>query len=236
MGWFDPLGFAGLDKAAPPFRWPAELRERESMLRGEREALSTQTAEQVDRLEGLQLEVQALGLDGSMARHLEARETELRAGELELRDLRKRTAALDDRIGATRQELERIEAGDLGDPQAHLTHPHRPVPPAETRYGRIVELWSALSVGVLLMVIVAIVAVDAARWWLAVVLAVGGYVVLEAAFRRRLTNVMLTIVVVLAAISAVILVWELRNDIALVALSGLALFILVDNLRELLGR
>jgi hypothetical protein len=236
LGWYDPLGFAGLDKAAPPFRWPVVLREQEEALREEGAALDATIAGKVSLLPGLQLEVQGLGQDAGFARQLETRERQLRDSEAELLELRRQRAAIDDRAASIRRELASIEAGNLGDPHAHLTHPHRPVPPEDTRYGLLVEVWSAVSVSLLLLLLAAIVFLDRAPWWVALLLAIGGYVVLEAGFRRRLTRLTLVGVLILAGISAVILAWELREGFILATLVGLALFLLSDNIRELLGR
>ena len=68
-----------------------------------------------------------------------------RAAEL----VRPRLAHPRRRSGHPLADLARVEAGDLGDPRGHLRHPHRPVPAADVQYGRIVEFWSALSVGLL---------------------------------------------------------------------------------------
>jgi hypothetical protein len=236
LGWYDPLGFAGLDKVAPPFRWPEVLDEREASLAADAAELEERIAERIAALPGLTLEVQALRADGLMAPHLETRASELRTGELELRDLRRRRAAIEDRLAAVRAERSRVLAGDHGDPQAHLTHPHRPVPPEQTRYGYVVEVWSAISVALLLLLIAGIVAFNVGAWWLALLVAIGGYILLESAFRRRLAQLTLVIVVALAAVSTVILVWDLRTELGLLGLVVLAVFLLTDNLREVVRR
>ncbi len=120
-----------------------------------------------------------------------------------------------------------------GDPRGHLRHPHRPVPAADVQYGRIVEFWSALSVGLLLLAIVALVSLRLVPWWAALGLALAGYAVLEAAFRRRLTLLTLRVELVLAMISAAILVWEGLFLIVIAAVAGLALVVVLDNVREL---
>ena len=74
--------------------------------------------------------------------------------EEELAGLRARDAALDDDLEVTTSALGRAEAGDLGDPRAHLRQDHRPQPPESQRYGRIVEFWSAISAGLLVIVLV----------------------------------------------------------------------------------
>ena len=162
-----------------------------------------------------------------------ARAAELATGTAELESQRRERAGVADALVALRRELGRVEAGDLGDPRGHLRHPHRPVPAADVQYGRIVEFWSALSVGLLLLAIVALVSLRLAPWWAALGLALVGYAVLEAAFRRRLTLLTLRVELVLAMISAAILVWEGLFLIVIAAVAGLALVVVLDNVREL---
>ena len=85
LAWHDPLGFAGLDKEAPPVRWPAVLEEQEAALQVQRADVDARIAAAVERLPGLALEVQALEVDGGMEKLHAVRATELTAGELELR-------------------------------------------------------------------------------------------------------------------------------------------------------
>ncbi len=66
--WNDPLGFAGLDKMAPPSRQPEQLRARIEGLKQELGELDVLSRERAATLPGLELEVRALGVDGSMAK------------------------------------------------------------------------------------------------------------------------------------------------------------------------
>jgi hypothetical protein len=168
-----------------------------------------------------------------MASLHEARARELATEATELANLRKERADTADSTLALRRELERVEDGDFGDPRGHLKHPHRPVPRDEIRYGRIVEFWSAVSVGLLLLAIVALVSLRLVPWWAALLIAFAGYLLLEAAFRRRLTLLTLRVELTLAIIGAAVLVWEGMFVIVIAAVAALALVILLDNVREL---
>lgn len=236
QSWDDPLGFAGLDKVAPPSRQPAHLRDRigalEDELRVSDAAIETLTA----RLPGLELEVRALGVDGALARAHEERATELASAERELAVARAHRAVVVDAIGAARAELARLEAGDAGDPQAHLHHVMRPAPEQETRYGPLVELWSAVSVSIMLAVIVGLIWFRLVPWWGALLIGVIGYALLEAALRRRFTQFVLRATLLLAIIGAAVLVWEFRLQAVLVAVFGVAILIFWDNVRELVRR
>ncbi len=236
LSWHDPLGFAGLDKAAPPARWPEVLGEQEASLAAQRADVDGRIAEQVSRLPGLALEVQALSADGGMERLRTPRAQDLGTGELELRGLRAEAAALDDRLSAVRREAARVASGDLGDPRAHLRHPHRPVPPEDTQYGFIVELWAAVSVSLLLVLTAGLIWFRIVPWWWALVFGLAGYIVVESAFRRRLTQLTLTITLILAAVSAALVAWQFRMQLVLAGFVAFAIVILSDNVRELRRR
>ena len=233
MSWNDPLGFAGLDKVAPPSRQPEELRTRIVQREARLRELDAEIAGRSAVLPGLELETRSLATDGAMASLYKARANELATGAVELEGLRRERAGVADALVALRRESGRVQAGDLGDPRAHLQHPHRPVPEADVRYGRIVEFWSALSVGLLLLTIVALVSLRLVPIWAAVLIALAGYTVLEAAFRRRLTLLTLRVELALAMVGAAILVWEGLFLIVVAAIAALALVVVLDNVREL---
>jgi hypothetical protein len=233
MSWNDPLGFAGLDKVAPPSRQPDELRARIDQREARLDELDAEIERRSVELPGLELETRSLAADGAMASLHKARSAELAAGAAELEGLRRERAGVADAVVALRRELARVEAGDFGDPRAHLQHPHRPVPAAEVQYGRIVEFWSALSVGLLLLAIVALVSLRLVPLWAALAIALAGYTVLEAAFRRRLTLLTLRVELALAVVGAAILIWEGLFLIIVGAVAALALIVVLDNVREL---
>ncbi|MFO7533509.1 MAG: hypothetical protein R6W93_13695 [Candidatus Limnocylindrales bacterium] len=236
QSWNDPLGFAGLDKVAPPHRQPELIAERILELETQASAVAAEAARLSQALPGLELEVRSLAESGSTRALHETRAAELEAGEAELAALRARGASIRDAIGALRGELTDLEAGDLGDPQGHLRHPHRPVPPEETRYNVLVEIWSAVSVGVLLLVVAGLVFVRLVPWWGALLVGLVGYILIESALRRRLTRLLLRSVLILAVVGALILVVDFALELVLLAVVGLALVVVLDNVREVSGR
>jgi hypothetical protein len=236
LSWRDPLGFAGLDKEAPPFRWPLVLAEREVELQAQGAVQQSRIDALVESLPGAAIEVQELALDGGLASLYTSRQQDLAAGEQELRGLRASQAATDDQLVATRRALERVEAGDVGDPHAHLRRPHRPLPPESAREGLLVEIWSAVSVALLLGVVAGLIWFGIVPWWVAVVVALAGYVVAEALFRRRLTELLLRLTVLLAAVAVLVILWHYWIQAILLLVVGLALLLLVDNVREVRHR
>lgn len=74
------------------------------------------------------------------------------------------------------------------------------------------ELWAAVSIGVVMIAVPLLTHSGAMRWWIAVAVGVLAYSILEAAFRRRLNVLFLR---------------------ATLALAGLAVLTLADNVQEI---
>jgi hypothetical protein len=234
--WHDPVGWAGLAKVATPSRAPMALEERVAEMEAELAEIRASDGTTSAGLPGLELEVRALGASQSYAELHESRASDLARAEAELAGSRRREAALLDEISASRRELERIRAGDFGDPRAHIRRDHHPVPPELTRYGRAVELWSAISISLVLIVIVAALVTRTLGPIASIILGLGLYIVIDAAFRRRLGVLMLRITILLAAVASIILVYTFATAIVIALIVGLAVFTLADNVREISRR
>jgi hypothetical protein len=63
-----------------------------------------------------------------------------------------------------------------------------------------------------------------------------GYILIESALRRRLTRLLLRSVLILAVVGALILVVDFALELVLLAVVGLALVVVLDNVREVSGR
>jgi hypothetical protein len=231
--WNDPVGFLGLDKVAPPHRAIEAIDVRLAELAADSAKLDAEVAAAAGGLTGREQEVGALAIDGSLEKTRRAREAELVEREAELARLRARQAELGDEMRALSRRRADVEAGTPTDPRAHLHHDHHPETTGDQHYGRLVEFWSAISVGVGLIAFVAIIALTSLPTWLSITLAVLGYLLLEAAFRRSLIDLLLRMTLVMAMIGAVILVIGNVIPLVLLAVIVVAVLTLVDNVREI---
>ncbi len=233
QSWNDPLGFLGLDKSAPPHRVPGVLRERIATLEAERAATDGQAdAKAVEvRRASAALPVRSAGSEAETGPTKD--ELALRVAESELAGLRARDASLADDLDAARTALAKADAGEAGDPRAHLRHDHRPQPREAQEYGQFVEFWSAISAGILLIVLVVMLYLELVPIWGAVLLTLGGYVAIEAAFRRRLVELVLRLTLLFAIIGALVLALAYLPLLIVAAIAGVALLAIVDNVREL---
>jgi hypothetical protein len=121
----------------------------------------------------------------------------------------------------------------MGDPRAHLRHDHRPQAPEEHRYGRLVEFWSAISAGLLVIVVAGMLFVGILPIWATLLVAIVGYVVIEAAFRRRLIALALTATLAMAVVGAFVLIVTHLPLVIVAVVALVALLAIVDNIREL---
>ncbi len=231
--WNDPIGFLGLDKVAPPHRVVDVIDERLAELEVEWRRLDDEIAQAADGLSGRDQAVSAMASDGSMEKLHEARSRELAAREAQLALLRAQRAEFDDERKALVQRRLQAEAGEQGDPRSHLHNDHRPQSTADLNYGRIVEIWSAVSVSLGLIALMALIVFTDLPVWAVILMAIGGYLILEAAFRRQLVTLLLRIALALALVGAVILVVSYAGELVVLAVVGLAVLTLVDNIREI---
>ncbi|HET7479127.1 MAG TPA: hypothetical protein VFJ72_06390 [Rubrobacteraceae bacterium] len=231
--WYDPVGWAGLDKVPPP-----------------NEALEVVVAQQKsvsERREALRAEIQAksrqlkdLGVEAAAMRdrsHLDApyQETANRIGELsgEVDGLRARLAA-DEAVSESLAEYaNRLRAGEREPVRGHISRAHRPASEDELRVSRVAEAWAAVSVSLMLISFVAIAVFEREHLISMLVVSVALFAFVEAGFRGRLVNLVSSANIGLAVVAALVLVYEFFWQLAIAAVLILGLYVLWDNVREL---
>ena len=235
MSWYDPLGWAGLDKVHPPSETSAAIEQRIASLSTELADLQTQIDAQRQVVRALELDHRALSAGETTGARLARSETGLLEAQAALQAQRLRQSELGETIQALQNYLNRIQSGDWGNPAGHLRHVHHPEPPLPNQRW-LVELWAAVSGALALLSVVALLVLRPSYWqiWILSVLVLLGAV--EAAARQRLVNYILNLVITLAVITTLVLAWEFWELVILLALALVAFFILRDNLTELRRR
>jgi len=236
QSWHDPLGFAGLDKVAPPTQAAIAAEAQVALLTEERGAMLTEASELERSLPLLEAEVAAVASVPGAEAYAAERTTELRGGEARLASLRARTVELGAVIEATAARAARLRAGQLDDPRAHLKHAAEPESPADTRRRGFAEAWAALSVGILVVSLAVILWFRILTPPVAVVVLLGSYVAIEAFFRRDMRTLLLRISMVLAILSLAILGVTYLREVLLVGLLALGVLLITDNLGEIRRR
>jgi hypothetical protein len=236
QSWHDPIGWSGLGKVAPPGQAADTLRRHISSQQEEREVVLAEVERLRTTTRSLEIEVRAIQQGSFPVSFYRARSRELEAQEIQLDQLQQRVAELDDAIQASQEHLARIQAGDLGDPQAHVQHTYRPETPREFRIRSIAETWSAVSIGLLLLGIALLVIPGIARWSVALVAALAVFIAIESVLHQRLLKLILNVTIILAVVTSGILLFEFLFEIAIALVVAVALLLILENVRELFGK
>jgi hypothetical protein len=233
QSWYDPVGWAGLDKVHPPHATPVEIAQRLDKLAGEANDLDQEIAELRESVRDLNLDVEALRATDYFSALHEEKETLLLEQQARLQGLQAQLVENQETQKGLRTYAERIEQGNWGPPDAHLKHVHHPEPPLPEQR-RAVEIWAAISGALALLIFVGLLIFRPDNWvfWAVTVGILFGAV--ESMTRGRLSNFMLTTVVILALIAAAILFVEFWRWVILVALIAVVIYMIRDNLRELI--
>lgn len=235
QSWYDPLGWAGLSTVAPPSQVAATIQQRIDELAAKLRATNRATSALAETATKLDLQVRAAL---HTARTAEARATESRLTAV--------TARLD-ALRAREQEMERtieqmarfrceVEAGDPGDPKAHLHNVRGPEPPQAARQSKVAELWAAVSVGLFMMAAAVLIMLDPGNVGSVLLLLVAGIVFVDSILRRTIIGLLLNFTVCLAALTAVVLIVEFAWQLAIVCMGAVGLVVLLDNVHKLRAR
>ncbi|CAB4882220.1 unannotated protein [freshwater metagenome] len=217
QSWVDPVGYAGLQKVAPPSRVDEIRQERLAALDLELAALEIGFDEARTRL-------RAEVLVGSSGADMVA------AAEVELVRLRRREAEL-------RAERRRLETGRTApvDRRAHIRHPAVPDPHDGSRRGRALNLWVLVSVPIVFaFAALAVRFLTHVLLWTAVV--VGGFMLVEAFLRKRVVHFLWASFATGALLGAIaVTVYFAVHDwrwALLGVFSASGILVLLGNLRE----
>jgi hypothetical protein len=235
LAWYDPLAWAGLDKVPPPLDAPAGLAARIEELVVERAAAEQELANQRERVRGLELQSNALLANEYWGSVRKLSADALAKAQAELQAQALRVQSLTESEAACRQLLRRVEAGDWGNPQAHLRHQHRPEAPLP-RQSWLLDLWGAISGALLLLVVLLLVIYAPANWYVWVVVAVLILLGMESWLRRRLAQYLISVTIFLAFVTTLVLLVTYWRAALVLGVLVLAFVMIRDNLRELRHR
>jgi hypothetical protein len=236
QSWHDPLGFAGLDKVAPPSQAVPVLEARLVELRTEHAAAEAEIGALEASLPLLEAEVAAVRVEPGVEKYRAARVLELRTGEAKLAASRTRVVELATAIEAGERRVAELRAGLVDDPRAHLHHAAVPEPPDITKRRRLAETWAALSVGLLVASLAVVLWFRILSPVVAIVVLFGIYLAIESFFRKDVRNLILRLSLVLAGITMLILAVTFLRELLLVGLAALGLLLIADNVGELRRR
>ena len=231
--WYDPVGWAGLDKVAPTNDALSIARRQRQEIVDRRLQLRVQVAEQTVALRGLDVQAAAIRTQP----HLRTLHAQIRS---EIARHSGEIAAMQSEIAAANallENLDRLEtrllAGGVPPLRAHIQRAHTPADLDQARSGQVAELWAAISVTALLVAFVLLFAFNPRFLpvWLVAILAL--FTFIEASVRGTFTRVVGSFATALAIAATLVLLYEFFWWVVGAMILALALYILWDNLREL---
>jgi hypothetical protein len=231
--WYDPVGWAGLDKVPTRAEELEVILEQRSAIEERRAHLRSELREKSGRLKALGVEAEATRDRSHLTRRHEAQTRDIAELSREADRLRAELAEDEVLSGSLGDHAERLRQDELPPARAHIMHPARPVSESETRAGKVAQLWASISIAVVLVTLILIFAYERQHLLSALVFAIALFAFVEAGFRRRLTRFVGSVNVALAIVGALVLLQHYFWQIIVFAVLFVGVYILWDNLREL---
>ena len=234
--WYDPVGWAGLDKVPSPTESvEAVLEERDDIV-ARCETLRAEIDEKSRELRKLGAGIAAMR-DKS---HLDVPRAQVtnRVAQLsaEIDSLRARLAT-DEAVSQSLLEYAgRLEAGERDPVRAHIVRAHTPASEDELRTSRVAEFWAAVSVSLMIISFVVIALFERQHLISMLVFSIAFFAFVEAGFRGRLVNLVVSANIGLAVVATLVLVYQFFWQLVVATVLVVGLYVLWDNLRELRSR
>jgi hypothetical protein len=231
--WYDPVGWAGLDKVSTQTEaLRAILKQRLDVVRRSA-TLRTEIEKKSHQLKSLGIEVAAMRDKPHLVAPFRAKKAQLDELSKEVVQLRAQLATDKTISESLEGYAARLHAGEREPARAHISRALQPVSDNERRAGRVAEVWAAVSVGLMLMVLVWIVVFERQQIASALVASIALFAFLEASFRGRLSNLVSSVNVGLGMVAALIIAYEFFWQFVALAVLTVGIYILWDNVREL---
>jgi hypothetical protein len=233
--WFDLLAYSGLNRVPPP---PLEITQLEADLAGlerTQEALQADIPAQVGELQSLGVRRQAMENQPNLKRDALLLDTAISELSDEINRKRWELQQNESIRAALTQRLARRKEGIEDPPHAHVKVMQTPSTVKSMRFVRLTELWSAITIG--LLVVGIILLLEFAPTWVlsgGVVLFVAVSLI-ESYFRGIFRENVRRITVVLAMATLLVLLYEFIVPILIGGLLAGAVLLTWENLHDALA-
>jgi hypothetical protein len=231
--WFDPVGWAGLDKVPTRAEELEVITGRQAEIEERKEFLRSELQEKNERLRELGMEAEATRDRSHLTKLHESQTRDIEELSGEVETLREELS--DDEVLAQslKEHAASVRDGERPPASAHILHAARPVSEAESQAGRVAQLWASISIALVLVTLILIIAYERSHLLSALVFAIAMFAFIEAGFRRRLTRFIVSVNVALAIVGALVLLEHYFWSIIVLGVLVVGLYILWENLREL---
>ena len=230
--WYDPLGWAGMNKISPPNKQLARTQQRQQAIRARRRAAEISLAEKNSTLRNLELEAQAMEAQPHLEEQRKRHIIRMRLLEEEIGQERAQIAEDKALMEALEGHAEELEQGQRGNLRRHLRRPQIPDQRIMLRFRRLAEAWSALSIGLAIIAFLGIALFARDHLLLGGLILLGVILVMEATFQGRLRGLANWLTGLLALIASLVLITEFFTPLLVGLLLLIGGYLLYDNLRE----
>ncbi len=231
--WYDPLGWAGLDKVPSPAQTLPQIETQQAALTARRAQLEAAIDEHGRALTGLGVEAAAMVGRPHLAKTYAAHQTQIAEHARALNQARAELAGGRALAEALTLHAAEVQAGERGPLRAHLRRAHRPAPDSTLRLNRVAEFWAAISIGLMIIGFVGLVLFARQYLIFGLVALLSVIIFVEAGFRRQLARLVDSVTIALAVVAALVLLAQWFWEITVVAVLIAGGYIMWENLREL---
>jgi hypothetical protein len=231
--WYDPLGWAGLDKTPPASVSLDMTLARRQRLEERRRELSQIIEEKGRRLTGLGLETAAMRNHPHLKELHNQHQKEIAELSAELNEMRRELTADQALIEALELYATQLNEGDFGPSRAHIRRAHHPVSDAGLRFSRFAEFWAAVSASLMMIGFVGVVLFAREYLIFGLAMLISLFIFIEAGFRRHLASLVISVTTGLAFVAALIILFDFFWSIVIAGALLAGGYILLENLREL---
>ncbi|HEX3455369.1 MAG TPA: hypothetical protein VHS03_12140 [Gaiellaceae bacterium] len=230
--WFDPLGFAGLDRVPPPPRELDALHSERVHVEDRQRELEEIIPRETALLQELGVRLASMRGSPHLAAEAESVDAEATRRSAALRDLRKERFENTAILEGLQRRVERSRVGERDDPRAHITHAAEPVPPAKMRFNGAAEIWAAVSISALLVGLAVLILRSPSNVWAELVVLVLAFIVGESVLRGTFVRTVNRLAVLAALVAVVVLFVQFWRLTLVALLVALAAFLLYQRFRE----
>lgn len=234
--WYDPLGFAGLDKVPTPPQALELLRENCREIESRQQELSQLVPAKADELQALGIKLKGMEGNPHLVKQHAALEKKIAALGEEVHTLRRELSENTALLQGLTRRLEQLESGERDDPRSHIRHLAVPVSSGKAlRFDDAAETWAAISLSLMLFAIAVLIFFAPHYFWIGLGIISILFLVTESVMRGMFTQTVSRITLILSMLATLILFFHFWKWILVVALVVMGISLMVQRLRELTG-
>lgn len=231
--WYDPIGWAGLDKVPPSNQALKRVQEQHALLAVRQAELLEMIKEKSQRLSGLGAEAAALQQQPHLEEIYKAQQKQIQELSVAVDQLRAEFAENRAKLEAFQLYANQLRQGEFASARTHIRRAATPIPVSDLQIGRLMEAWAAVSIGLMLISLVGLIIVAPHNWFIGIISIVVLSIVIESTFRGQLDKLVTNVTIGLTIFAAVVLLIDYFPEIAVVVALLTGGYMVWQNLREL---